>query len=215
MKKCSHCKSIIDDDFIKCPKCKKYVDNDVFNRLSKEDVEKIIKNDLSIYTPTLLALEMKTMYPDDMFSDIKKKYQDQDIQYNYFLFTNYIFYKCSVLRINIKKESLREIIDEYKQLIISLSANYFIEREEIKYSYDYLINQAYKIFEQLDNAMLMESPSITGKKFAKIIFGKSDVLLGFELHLRLTTYFNTVDTFSSMFLVEEDDWDWEKLLDES
>ena len=213
MKKCSHCKTIIDDDYIRCPICDKYVDNEIFKKLDKKDIKKIRKNNLSIYTPKLLALELRSLYPEDVFSEIKEKYKDKEIQYNYFLFNNYMFYKCSILRVNIKKNCYETITNEYRDLILSISASLFLEQDNISYSYEYLFNQAQEIFNSLDDAMMMGSPQQVGLEFSKIIFGESDALMGYELHLRITTYFDKVDTFSSMFLVEEDDWDWEKIID--
>ena len=169
---------------------------------------------MSIYSPKLLALELRSLYPEDVFSEIKEKYKDKEIQYKYFLFNNYMFYKCSILHINIKKNCYENIIDEYRDLILSISAGLFFEQDNISYSYEYLFDQAQEIFNSLDDAMRMGRPQQVGLEFSNIIFGESDALLGYELHLRLTTYFDKVDTFSSMFLVEEDDWDWENAIDQ-
>jgi len=213
MKKCPYCKTSIEDYYIKCPKCKNYLDNSIFERLSKRDIKIIKKNDLTIYTPSLLALEMESIYPEGIFDEIDRKFPDDDIQYRYFLFKNYTFYKCSILRINKKLNSQEIIINDYKKSIVYLGAEFFNYQKGNKYSDKYLIELAYDVFEKLDNAMLLDDQPKISVEFSKIIFNESDIIKGFELYVELTQFFNTFNIFSSMFLVEEEDWNWQKALD--
>jgi len=214
MKNCPICDTIIKDDYIKCPKCKNYIDNSIFDRLSKRDIKIIKKNKLKIYTPSLLALQMENIYTDSIFDEIDKKFPDDDERYKYFLFKSYIYYKCSILRVNTKLNSVKTIINDYKNQIIFLSADLFNTYKGNKFSDKYLIDLAYDIFNNLDDALLFEDNLKMSIEISKIISNERDLIKGFELFVELNEFFKMFDIFSSMFLVEEEDWDWKKIINE-
>jgi hypothetical protein len=199
---------------IKCHKCGSWVENDVFTRLNNADVELIKSKDLIIVTPTLLVNILR----DSIEKDVKNIKTLKEA-----LFCSYCYYSTLKLTVSSKAGSEDEIMKLVASLLIMAAINGFkTELLSDEVALDRIFNDCEDLYNQLDNAALEvpydptnPNPSSfhMATRFGQILYGKEcnmvDSLRLFTSYITTTNVFG--QEFSKFFIVDEEDFDSEKI----
>ena len=224
-KKCPYCGRPLHNAAFKCTSCNKWVDNEVFRRLCEDDVKLIKDKDLTPFTPTLLAMMVIDLLKKEGLKESAQKLEggtlNEKQQFNLLVFDSFCFFKAICSSVKIKQGRRDAIEGMLKLILLKWSAQLFNRSVKHTSSWEVLMERGIVLYAKFEAAWLKipweagpASQMEAADAFASAIYADNDsnLLRG----LNLWAYFmETVrhmgKEFSKMFLVEEEDFDWQAL----
>ena len=224
-KKCPYCGQPLHNTAFKCKRCNKWVVNEVFRELCEDDVKLIKDKDLMPFTPTLLAMMAIDLLKkdDSLEQDIQKQEEgklNEKQQFNLLVFNSFCFFEtiCSFTKM---KQRRRDTIKETLRVaILQGVAELFNKRVEHLPSSKVLIDHGKALYAKfqaiLDGVGTNASSQLKASNaFGFIVFGDDSPIsfTGLNLYAHFIETFKYMGKeFSKMFLVEEEDFDWQAIL---
>jgi hypothetical protein len=206
-KKCPYCGQLLDNVAFKCSRCKKWVeDNEVFNRLCEADIKIIKNNDLTPYTPSLIAvMVLELLKEDDYVKESLQKPEwetlNEEQQFNLLVFESFCYFEtiCSFVRM---KQGCRDKITQMlKVTLLNGVTRLFNDRVEHTFSLDVLEKRGEILYTKLQ-AILKRIPweasppsqLEASNAFGSVVFVEDSPLSfkGLDLYLRLWTTFGNM-----------------------
>jgi hypothetical protein len=226
-KKCPYCGQPLPDFAFKCSQCKKWVPNELFNRLCAEDIKLIKDKDLTPYTPSLLAMMVIGLLQknDSLEQDIQKqngKNLDDQQRYNLLVFESFCYWKA-VLLAKKKQGRKKEIMDTLMYALLEGITDLFNRRVKRAQSSQVLIERGKTLYIKfqlvLSDIGTDASSQLKASNALGTIVSADDSpisFLGLTLYSHFMEIFKSLGKeFSQMFLVEEEDFDWQAIVGES
>jgi hypothetical protein len=228
-KNCPYCGHALQDAALKCSQCNNWVPNELFNKLCDEDVILIKDNNLVPHTPSLIAVGVMGLLNKSKFKQLVeesygKKLEVQQ-QFKLLVFESYCFFEAICLHAKFKRERRDEIIEMFKTNLLdgiiesptgnavrignkNLIPTFKIEGEEL-----------YKQFDNVSNDLGTDMPSQirNTKALASIVYGdkRATIINGLPLYMHMLDIPDDLqEPFGEIFLVDDDDFDWRKIVDE-
>ena len=229
-KKCPHCGQSLHYAAIKCSRCKKWVPNELFDRLCDEDVKLIKNNDLTPYTPSLMAIMVIGLMEDSNLEKQVQKVLGERLngrqRFNLLVFESYCYFLPITLSTKTKRGCRDTIRDSLKDKLV----NGIIESAEVELSGttheestrllkaggQALYNRFDDILKDLGTDTASQTRTATA--LASAVYGdkQANMVNGLPLYGQLMALSRQmVETFREMFLVEEEDFDWQAMMGES
>jgi len=222
-KKCPYCGQSLDNAALKCTRCNKWVDNELFDRLCEDDVKLIKNNDLTPFTPTLIAAMVINLLKEDDFlrEDIQKREGrtlNERQQFNLLVFSSFCYFESISSFVRMKKGCRPTITEMLKVALLQGVVELFNATVGHAFPVDVLKEQGKALYAKfqaiLDELGTSASSQLKASNaFGAIVFGEDSPLS--IRGLSLYTYFMeafTPDMFTGIFLVEEDDFDWQAIV---
>jgi hypothetical protein len=227
-KKCPYCGRPLHNAAFKCTSCNKWVDNEVFRRLCEDDVKFIKDKDLTPFTPTLLAMMVIDLLKKEGQKESAQKLEKlqgralNEIQrFNLLVFESYCFFKAICSSVKIKQGRRDAIEGMLKLILLKWSAQLFNSRVKHAPSWEVLMERGEVLYAKFEAAWLKipweadpASQMEASDAFASAIYADDDsnLLRGFNLwnYFMGMLRFGRMG-FSKMFLVEEEDFNWQAI----
>lgn len=224
-KNCPHCGQPLHDSAFKCTKCNKWVDNEVFRRLHKDDIKLIKDKDLIPFTPTLLAMMVIGLLKEsNSLEQNMQKQQEKKLneiqQFNLLVFDSFCLFNTASIFAK-KKQGCKDTIKETLMMaLLQGVTELFSNRVEYAPSSEVLINRGKALYDKfeavLNNLGTNTSSQLkASNSFGAIVFGDNSPIsfTGLSLYTHFMETFKSMEKeFSKMFLVEEDDFNWQSII---
>ncbi len=224
--KCPHCGKTLHPSAFKCTRCKRWIPNDLFDRLTEDDAALIRDRDLTPYTPSLMALMVNALLEDGVKKNRKqwqktlgRKLTGKE-EFTLLLFRSFCYF--AAIRLAAGKKEGREgpIIQQLRDALLNRvieSSGVRLSGMEYEESTRRLVAAGDELYAKLDgiwNAPGTDAPSQLRKAdaLASVVFGdpQATMLHGLALYNYLMgMVWHVRTTLANMFLVEEDDFDWQ------
>jgi len=229
-KKCPHCGQSLHYAAIKCSRCKKWVPNELFNRLCNEDVELIKNNNLTPYTPSLMTIMVIGLMKDSNLEKQVRKALGERLngrqQFNLLVFDSYCYFNAITLSTKTKRGCRDTIMDTLKdKLLNGIIESSGVEVSGIEHEESTSLLKAggealYDHFDEILEDLGTDTPSQVRNTIAlaSVVYGEkqANMVNGLPLYGQLMALSRQmVETFGEMFLVEEEDFDWQTMMGES
>jgi hypothetical protein len=224
-KKCPHCDQPLGEAAFKCSRCKEWVPNELFNRLCDEDVKLIKKNDLTLLTPSLMAVMVLSLLKD---SHLEKRLQEMPgrnlnglEQFNLYVFWSFSYFAAVRLSVKMKQSCKDAIMATLKdKLLTGIIEFYGVEISGIEHEKTTHIQRVegqglYDKFDIIWNDLGTDTQVNTSLALASAVFGdkQAGIFKGLPLYMEFVdTPVLMQEEFKSIFLVEEKDFDWQTMI---
>jgi len=224
--KCPHCGRSLHPSVFKCTRCKRWIPNDLFDRLTDEDVELIKNRDLTPFTPSLVALMVSALLEDSIKKHLKqwqktvgRKLTGKE-EFTLLVFHSFCYFAAIRLGASKKEGRKGPIVHQLRDAMLNSiirSAGIRFSGMEYEESTRLLLAAGDDLYTKLDgiwSAPGTDAPSQLRKAeaLASAVFGdlQASMLHGMALYNYLMGMVWEIRTTSAeMFLVEEDDFDWQ------
>jgi len=223
-KKCPYCGRPLHNAAFKCTRCNKWVDNEVFRRLCEEDVKLIKDKDLTPFTPALLAMMVIDLLKkgNSLEQDIQKRQEkklNEMQRFNLLVFESFCYFEA-VSFAKVKQGRKHKIKGVLRDVLLQGVAQLFNKRVKHPPSSELLIDRGKALYAEfeavLDGLGTNASSQLKASNaFGFIVFGDDSPFsfTGLSLYGHFMQMFKHMGKeFSKMFLVEEDDFDWQAIL---
>jgi len=220
-KNCPHCGQLLDDAAFKCSRCERWVPNELFRRLCAEDITLIKNSDLTPFTPSLVAAMVIDLLKD---SSLNRRLQEVGgglsgkQEFNLLVFESYCHFN-GIGHSAKKKRSCRDTImhtlrDKLLAGIIESSSERTsrIKHEESMHS---LGREGRLLYDRLEDVWKMPSPFEASEHLASMVIGDEQATIDNAVYLfthLMHTLRSMEEIYAGIFLVEEDDFDWQALV---
>lgn len=228
--KCPHCGQTLHHGALMCSRCKKWVPNELFNRLCNEDVEVIKDNNLTPHTPSLVTVMVIGLMQDSNLEKQVQKALGQRLngrqRFNLYAFESYCYFQAIILSAKMKRGCRDTIIGTLKDKLWSgIIESAKMEISGTTHEESTLLLKAggralYDRFDDILEALGTDTASQarTTIALASAVYG--DKQANIANGLPLYTQFMELSTamlkpFGEMFLVEEEDFDWQAMMGKS
>jgi hypothetical protein len=223
-KTCPYCGGTLHDSAFKCKSCNKWVDNEVFKKLCEDDIKLIKEKDLTPYTPTLFGMMVYNLLKEDnslkhSIPELQEKELNETQKFNLLVFDSFCFFKAA-LSVNIKQGRKSIIKDALEFVLLRGVVNLFNERVKEAPPLKTLIGYGMVLYDKFEAVLHKvgtnaDSQLNASNALGAIVFN-DDSPISF-LGLGIYTYFlhsfvNLTKEFSRMFLLEDDDFNWQTTL---
>jgi len=226
-KKCPYCGQPLPDSAFKCSQCKKWVPNELFNRLCAEDIKLIKDKDLAPYTPSLLAMMVIGLLQenDSLEQYIQKqngKNLDDQQRYNLLVFESFCYWEA-ILFAKEKQGCRKKIMDTLMYALLEGITDLFNSRVKRAQASQVLIERGKTLYTKFqlvlsDLGTNASSQLKASNALGTIVFADDSPIsfLGLTLYsFFMETFKSLGKEFSQMFLVEEEDFDWQAIVGKS
>ena len=220
---CPYCGQLLHNFSLKCTSCNKWVDNAVFSKLCQDDITTIKENDLTIVTPSLLSMMIIGIITESSLEESICKIHENKLndtqKFNLLVFNSYSFYKATLG--TRKKQGHEDDIKEALNLaILHAISTFFVSVTRKSYPIKKLIYQGLNLYDQIESivgstGVNTDSMSRASNSLGSIILLDQSPLsfVGLSLLKHFFTQLVTLENeFSKLFLVEEEDFDWQSVI---
>jgi len=229
-KECPHCGQTLRDAAFKCSRCKKWVPNELFNRLCDEDVKLIKNNNLTPHTPSLMTIMVIGLMQD---SNLEKRVEkvlggklDGKQRFNLLVFESYCYFNAITLSAKTKRGCRDTIMGTLKdKLLNGIIESVGVEVSGTTHDESTLLLKAggevlYDQFDDILEDLGTDAPSQVRNTMAlaSAVYGdkQADIVNGLPLYGQLLTLSRYMtEAFGEVFLVEEEDFDWQAMMGKS
>ncbi len=224
-KKCPYCGQILDSVVFRCTRCNKWVANEVFNGLCEDDVKLIKDKDLTPLTPNEMADVVITIVGKTISKEAAETFSERQ-QFNILAFNSFCFFKSICAFIRMKQGCRHTITEAFEIILLQRVAELFRERGKHSPPLEVLTAQAKVLYAKFKIYSGGARRSISSQQksaiaLAPIVLPPDDGGANFTkeqggTYISLFTCFNHMckpgEGFSRMFLVEDEDFDWQAAL---
>lgn len=232
-KTCPYCKKSISNSAFKCTRCNRWVPCALFDRLSDSDIALIKESDLLPMTPSLLTVMWLGLIEEMALDSSMEKALGgrlSDLQaYRVRVFQSYCYYEAACRSARIKRGCRDSIMAVLRSTLLSVIAESSAkawkrarvgQRDLIELLTQIGEDTYAKLATVVEGSELgltgrSASPTVNQMAFSKSL---SSIVLGDDHHLVVSmllysylmeTLWHTRSQFSRLFLVEDDDFDWQ------